>query len=64
MRKFIHIASIAAGVLLTAWAVKYAYAQRGYFAIGSEYVFMFLPCVVSFAEFIVDDIRGERARWL
>ena len=60
MRKAIYTVSAILGVLLTIYAVRYAYIDRGYFAIGSEYVFLFLPAIVAFAEFVIDDWREER----
>ena len=43
MRKFIYITLTVVGIALTVWAVQYAYADRGYFAVGSEYLFLLLP---------------------
>lgn len=43
MRDFVYTMLTAVGIVATAVAVAYAYADRGYFAIGGEYAFLALP---------------------
>ena len=45
MRKFIYSGLAVLGITLTFAAVPYAYAERGYFAIGSEYMLLLLPAI-------------------
>lgn len=59
MRKFIYSALAIIGVVLTVWTTQYAYADRGYFAVGGEYMPLLLP-VVSFAvDCLMMDGEGE-----
>lgn len=52
---------LAAGLILTALAVRYAYHERGYIAVGSEWTvlpFMFL------LRALCREIKEEAKRWL
>ena len=52
---------LAAGIILTALAVRYAYHERGYIAAGSEWTvlpFMFL------LRALCREIKEEVKRWL
>lgn len=52
---------LAAGIILTALAVRYAYHERGYIAVGSEWTvlpFMFL------LRALCREIKEEVKRWL
>lgn len=60
MRDLIHTALTAAGIAATAVAAAYAFADRGYFAVGGEYAFLSLPLLGMCIECIVDDIREGR----
>ena len=62
MRDLIHTALTAAGIVATAVAAAYAFADRGYFAVGGEYAFLSLPLLGMCIEYIVDDIREGRHR--
>ena len=44
---------LAAGLVLTAFAVRYAYKVRGYFAIGGEYL---IPVLVVLVYKTIGDI--------
>ena len=55
MRKFVYTALAALGVVLTVMAVRYAYTDRGYFAIGGEYVFLLLPLFGAAVDCILQD---------
>lgn len=55
MRKFIYTALAVIGVALTVWAVQYAYADRGYFAIGGEYGFLLLPLFGAAVDCMLQD---------
>lgn len=57
MRDLIHTALAAAGIAATAVAAAYAFADRGYFAVGGEYAFLSLPLLGMCVEYIVDDVR-------
>ena len=59
MRKFIYYGLIVLGIALTVWAVQYAYADRGYFAVGGEYSFLLLPLFGTVIEDMLDE-RGYR----
>lgn len=54
MRSLTYAVSAAVGVAATAVAAAYAFADRGYFAVGGEYAFLSLPllavCIVYMAE--------------
>ena len=60
MRDLIYTALTAVGIVATAVAAAYAFADRGYFAVGGEYAFLFLPLLGMCIEYIVDDIREGR----
>ena len=60
MRKFAYTALAALGVVLTAMAARYAYADRGYFAIGGEYAFLMLPLFGAVVDCIWQGHAGER----
>lgn len=62
MRNLIYTALTAAGIVATAVAASYAFADRGYFAIGGEYAFLSLPLLGMCIEYIVDDRCGRRYR--
>lgn len=52
---------LAAGIILTALAVRYAYRERGYIAVGSEWTvlpFMFL------LRALCRETKEEVKRWL
>lgn len=60
MRDFIYTALTVAGIVATAIAAAYAFADRGYFAVGGEYAFLALPLVGACIEYIVADGREGR----
>lgn len=62
MRGLIYTALTAAGIVATAVAVAYAFADRGYFAVGGEYAFLSLPLLGMCTEYIIDDMREGRHR--
>lgn len=62
MRDLIYTALTAAGIVATAAAAAYAFADRGYFAVGGEYAFLSLPLLAMCIEYIVDDMREGRRR--
>lgn len=62
MRDFIYTALTVAGIVATAATAVYAFEYRGYFAIGGEYAFLFLPLLGMCVEYIVDDMREGRRR--
>lgn len=55
MRKFIYGALIVLGIALTVWAMQYAFADRGYFAIGGEYGFLLLPLFGAAVDCMLQD---------
>ena len=55
MKKFIYGGLTVIGIALTAWAVQYAYADRGYFAIGGEYAFLLLPLFGAVIDCMLQD---------
>lgn len=57
MRGLIRAALAAAGIAATAVAAAYAFADRGYLAVGGEYAFLSLPLLGMCVECIVDDVR-------
>lgn len=57
MRDFIYTALTVVGIVATAVAAAYAFADRGYFAVGGEYAFLSLPLLGMCIEYIVDDMR-------
>lgn len=62
MRDFIYTMLTVVGIVATAVAAAYAFADRGYFAVGGEYAFLFLPLLGMCVEYIVDDMREGRRR--
>lgn len=60
MRDLIYTMLTAVGIVATAVAAAYAFADRGYFAVGGEYAFLSLPLLGMCIEYIVDDIREGR----
>lgn len=57
MRGLIYTVLTAAGVAATAVAAAYAFADRGYLAVGGEYAFLSLPLLGMCAEYIACDMR-------
>lgn len=55
MRDFIYTALTVVGIVATAVAAAYAFADRGYFAVGGEYAFLFLPLIGMCVEYMVKD---------
>lgn len=55
MRDFVYTALTVVGIAATAVAAAYAFADRGYFAVGGEYAFLFLPLIVRCIEYMVKD---------
>lgn len=62
MRDFVYNALTAVGIVATAVAAAYAFADRGYFAVGGEYAFLSLPLIGMCIEYIIDDMREGRRR--
>nr|DAD95505.1 MAG TPA: hypothetical protein [Siphoviridae sp. ctFbs2] len=60
MRDFIYTALTVVGIVATAVAVAYAFADRGYFAVGGEYAFLALPLLGMCIEYMVDNRREGR----
>lgn len=58
MRNLAYTALAAVGVAATAVAAAYAFADRGYLAVGGEYAFLSLPLAGMCIGYIVDDMRG------
>lgn len=51
---------ITVGILLTKWAVGYAYRMRGYDAIGSEWLILpFTIFIFNWGKVAPEDLRGE-----
>ena len=57
MRDLVYTMSTVVGIAATAVAAAYAFADRGYFAVGGEYAFLSLPLLGMCVEYIVDDMR-------
>lgn len=57
MRDFVYIALTAVGIAATAVAAAYAFADRGYFAVGGEYAFLSLPLAGMCVEYIIGGMR-------
>lgn len=55
MRDFIYTALTVAAIVATAVAAAYAFADRGYFAVGGEYAFLALPLLGMCVEYMVKD---------
>lgn len=62
MRDLIYIMLAVTGIVATAVAAAYAFADRGYFAVGGEYAFLALPLIGMCIEYIADDMREGRRR--
>ncbi len=57
MRDLAYTVLTAVGVAATAAAAAYAFADRGYFAVGGEYAFLSLPLLGMCIEYIADGMR-------
>lgn len=55
MRDFIYTLLTVVGIVATAIAAAYAFADRGYFAVGGEYAFLSLPLIGMCIEYMVKD---------
>ena len=55
MRDFVYTALTVVGIVTTAIAATYAFADRGYFAVGGEYAFLSLPLLGMCVEYMVRD---------
>ena len=55
MRDFVYTALTVIGIAATAVAAAYAFVDRGYFAVGGEYAFLFLPLLGLAVEYSVKD---------
>lgn len=62
MRDFVYTMLTVTGIVATVVAAAYAFADRGYFAVGGEYAFLTLPLLGMCVEYIVDDVREGRYR--
>lgn len=62
MRDFAYTVLTVVGIAATAVAAAYAFADRGYFAVGGEYAFLSLPLLGMCVEYMVDDMREGRRR--
>lgn len=62
MRDFVYTILTVVGIVATTVAAAYAFADRGYFAVGGEYAFLSLPLLGMCIEYIVDDMREGRHR--
>lgn len=62
MRDFVYTVLTDVGIVATAVAAAYAYADRGYFAVGGEYAFLALPLLGLCIEYMVKDRWGGRRR--
>lgn len=56
MRRFIYTALTIVGIVATIAAAMCAFADRGYFAVGGEYVFLFLPLFGLCVECAIEDL--------
>lgn len=68
MRRYVYGALALVGVVLTAWAVGYAYECRGYWAVGGEYAFLLLPLLLGLIvdcalQDAAEEREARRARW-
>lgn len=55
MRDFVYTTLTVVGIVATAVAAAYAFADRGYFAVGGEYAFLFLPPLGMCIEYAIED---------
>ena len=62
MRGPIYTALAITGIAAAAVAAAYAFADRGYFAVGGEYAFLSLPLLGMCIEYIVGDMRERGHR--
>lgn len=62
MRDLVYTMLTVTGIVTTAVAAAYAFADRGYFAVGGEYAFLSLPLLGMCVEYIIDDMREGRHR--
>lgn len=60
MRDFVYTMLTIVGIVATAVAAAYAFADRGYFAVGGEYAFLSLPLLGMCIEYMIDDRREGR----
>lgn len=62
MRGIAYTVLAAVGAAATAAAAAYAFADRGYLAVGGEYAFLALPLAGMCIEYIAGGMRGGRHR--
>ena len=62
MRDFAYTVLTAVGIAATAVAAAYAFADRGYFAVGGEYAFLALPLLGMCIEYMAEGRWGGRRR--
>lgn len=55
MRDLIYTMLAVVGIVATAVAAAYAFADRGYFAVGGEYAFLALPLLGMCVEYAIKD---------
>lgn len=55
MREFVYTMLTVAGIVATAVAAAYAFADRGRFAMGGEYAFLALPLLGVCVEYMFED---------
>ena len=55
MHNFVYTALTVVGIVATAVAAAYAFADRGYLAVGGEYAFLALPLLGVCVEYMVED---------
>lgn len=55
MRDFVYTMLTVVGIVATVVAAAYAFADRGYFAVGGEYAFLSLPLIGMCIEYMVKD---------
>ena len=55
MRDLVYTALTVAGIAATAVAAAYAFADRGYLAVGGEYAFLALPLLGMCVEYMAKD---------
>lgn len=54
MRDIVYTVLTAVGIAATAAAAAYAFADRGYFAVGGEYAFLALPLLAMCVEYMAE----------
>ena len=62
MRDFAYTVLTAVGIAATAVAAAYAFADRGYFAVGGEYAFLALPLLGMCIEYMAEGRWGGGRR--